>query len=78
LCRLPSIPIADPRPSILWYIAVPMNEGVRHRPLSRQDLEAILDVTKGLAAPFDLTTMLGAVVAGPTLGRPAAGGGVWL
>jgi len=55
-----------------------MNEGVRHRPLSRQDLEAILDVTKGLAAPFDLTTMLGAVVAAAKQVLHAERGSVWL
>jgi phosphoserine phosphatase len=51
---------------------------VRHRPLSREDLEAILDVTKGLAAPFDLTTMLGAVVAAAKQVLHAERGSVWL
>src|SRR5690348_15658134 len=55
-----------------------MSEVVRQRPLSRRDLEAILDVTKGLAAPFDLTTMLGAVVAAAKQVLHAERGSVWL
>jgi len=55
-----------------------MSEVVRQRPLSRRDLEAILDVTKGLAAPFDLTTMLGAVVGAAKQVLHAERGSVWL
>jgi phosphoserine phosphatase len=51
---------------------------IHHRPLSTRDLEAILDVTKGLAAPFDLTTMLGEVVAAAKQVLGAERGSVWL
>ncbi|HET9669970.1 MAG TPA: SpoIIE family protein phosphatase [Casimicrobiaceae bacterium] len=47
-------------------------------PLSAQDLEAILDVTKRLAAPFDLPTMLGAVVDAAKQVLRAERGSVWL
>jgi phosphoserine phosphatase RsbU/P len=49
-----------------------------HRPLSAQDLQAILDVTKALAAPFDLATMLGEVVAAAKQVLRAERGSVWL
>ena len=51
---------------------------IRHPTLSRHDLEAILDVTKALAAPFDLTTMLGEVVAAAKQVLRAERGSVWL
>jgi phosphoserine phosphatase len=51
---------------------------VERRPLSTQDLEAILDVTKALAAPFDLATMLGEVVAAAKQVLRAERGSVWL
>jgi sigma-B regulation protein RsbU (phosphoserine phosphatase) len=51
---------------------------IHHRPLSARDLEAILDVTKALAAPFDLTTMLGEVVAAAKQVLGAERGSVWL
>jgi len=38
-----------------------MQTPVAQRPLSVYDMEAILRVTRGLAAPFDLTTMLAEV-----------------
>jgi phosphoserine phosphatase len=47
-------------------------------PLSAQDLQAILDVTKALAAPFDLTAMLSAVVAAAKQVLRAERGSVWL
>ena len=55
-----------------------MSTTIHHRPLSARDLEAILDVTKALAAPFDLTTMLGAVVAAAKQVLNAERGSVWL
>lgn len=55
-----------------------MSTTIHHRPLSTRDLEAILDVTKGLAAPFDLTTMLGEVVAAAKQVLGAERGSVWL
>jgi len=51
---------------------------IPHPALSRHDLEAILDVTKALAAPFDLTTMLGEVVAAAKQVLRAERGSVWL
>ena len=51
---------------------------IHHRPLSARDLEAILDVTKALAAPFDLMTMLGEVVAAAKQVLGAERGSVWL
>ncbi len=55
-----------------------MSTAIHHRPLSARDLEAILDVTKGLAAPFDLATMLGEVVAAAKQVLRAERGSVWL
>ncbi|MGE5104395.1 MAG: PP2C family protein-serine/threonine phosphatase, partial [Betaproteobacteria bacterium] len=55
-----------------------MKTTIEHRPLSTRDLEAILDVTKALAAPFDLTTMLGEVVAAAKQVLHAERGSVWL
>jgi phosphoserine phosphatase len=49
-----------------------------HRPLSAQDLQAILDVTKALAAPFDLMAMLSAVVDAAKQVLRAERGSVWL
>jgi len=49
-----------------------------HRPLSRDDLQAILGVTRALAAPFDLMTMLGEVVAAAKQVLDAERGSVWL
>src|SRR5207302_6016844 len=40
-----------------------MSARPRQRQLSARDMEAILGVTSALAAPFDLMTMLGEVVA---------------
>ena len=51
---------------------------IHHRPLSTGDLEAILDVTKALAAPFDLMTMLGEVVVAAKQVLGAERGSVWL
>ena len=48
------------------------------RQLSTRDMEAILRVTRGLAAPFDLTTMLGEVVAAAKQVLGAERGSVWL
>jgi phosphoserine phosphatase RsbU/P len=62
----------------LCYIPGPMDTTFQHRPLSTQDLEAILDVTKALAAPFDLMTMLGEVVAAAKQVLRAERGSVWL
>ena len=62
----------------LCYIAARMATTIQHAPLSRQELEAILDVTKALAAPFDLTTMLGEVVAAAKQVLHAERGSVWL
>ncbi|MGE5089068.1 MAG: SpoIIE family protein phosphatase [Candidatus Levyibacteriota bacterium] len=55
-----------------------MNAPVPQRPLSVGDMEAILDVTRALAAPFDLTTMLGEVVAAAKQVLRAERGSVWL
>ena len=55
-----------------------MSTTFRHRPLSMGDMEAILEVTKGLAAPFDLMTMLGEVVAAAKQVLRAERGSVWL
>ena len=51
---------------------------IHHRPLSAQDLAAILEVTKALAAPFDLMTMLGEVVTAAKQVLGAERGSVWL
>jgi phosphoserine phosphatase len=48
------------------------------RQLSMPDMEAILRVTRGLAAPFDLMTMLGEVVAAAKQVLRAERGSVWL
>lgn len=50
----------------------------RQRQLSTRDLNAILAVTSALAAPFDLMTMLGAVVAASKQVLGADRGSVWL
>ena len=55
-----------------------MQTPVAHRPLSIHDMEAILRVTRGLAAPFDLTTMLGEVVNAAKQVLDAERGSVWL
>ena len=49
-----------------------------HPLLPAQDLDAILDVTKRLAAPFDLPAMLGAVVDAAKQVLRAERGSVWL
>ena len=49
-----------------------------HPRLSAQDLETILGVTRALAAPFDLMTMLGEVVAAAKQVLHADRGSVWL
>ena len=46
--------------------------------LSRQDMEAILDVTRALAAPFDLMTMLATVTAAARQVLRAERSSVWL
>lgn len=46
--------------------------------LSRQDIEAILSVTRALAAPFDLSTMLGEVSAAARTVLHAERSSVWL
>jgi len=55
-----------------------LTSAVQHRPLSASDLQAILDVTKALAEPFDLTTMLNEVVAAAKQVLQAERGSVWL
>ena len=55
-----------------------MSTAVQNRPLSASDLQAILDVTTALAEPFDLTTMLGEVVAAAKQVLQAERGSVWL
>jgi len=55
-----------------------MQTPVAQRPLSVHDMEAILRVTRGLAAPFDLTTMLGEVVNAAKQVLDAERGSVWL
>ena len=55
-----------------------MQTPVAQRPLSVHDMEAILRVTRGLAAPFDLTTMLGEVVSAAKQVLGAERGSVWL
>jgi sigma-B regulation protein RsbU (phosphoserine phosphatase) len=50
----------------------------RQRRLSTRDMRTILDVTSALAAPFDLMTMLGAVVAAAKQVLAAERGSVWL
>jgi phosphoserine phosphatase len=55
-----------------------MSAGKRRRQLSTRDLKAILEVTSALAAPFDLMTMLGEVVAAARKVLSADRGSVWL
>ena len=55
-----------------------MTARTRQRPLSVGDLEAILDVTRALASPFDLMTMLAEVVAAAKQVLEADRGSVWL
>jgi phosphoserine phosphatase RsbU/P len=55
-----------------------MQAATGQRPLSIHDMEAILRVTRGLAAPFDLTTMLNEVVAAAKQVLSAERGSVWL
>ena len=55
-----------------------MQAPTKARRLSMDDMEAILRVTRGLAAPFDLTTMLGEVVAAAKQVLGAERGSVWL
>jgi phosphoserine phosphatase len=55
-----------------------MHAPVHERQLSTRDMEAILRVTRGLAAPFDLTTMLGEVVGAAKQVLGAERGSVWL
>jgi phosphoserine phosphatase len=55
-----------------------MSAGKRRRQLSTRDLKAILEVTSALAAPFDLMTMLGEVVAAAKVVLGAERGSVWL
>jgi sigma-B regulation protein RsbU (phosphoserine phosphatase) len=55
-----------------------MNARARQRQLSARDMRAILEVTSALAAPFDLMTMLGEVVAAAKQVLGAERGSVWL
>ncbi len=55
-----------------------MSARERHRGLSARDMRAILEVTSALAAPFDLMTMLGEVVAAAKQVLGADRGSVWL
>jgi phosphoserine phosphatase len=55
-----------------------MSAGKRRRQLSTRDLKSILEVTSALAAPFDLMTMLGEVVAAARKVLGADRGSVWL
>ena len=55
-----------------------MSTQAPQRSLSVRDLEAILGVTRALAAPFDLTTMLGEVVNAAKQVLRADRGSVWL
>src|SRR5947207_13392845 len=58
--------------------ACSLNARPRLRQLSAHDMEAILGVTSALAAPFDLMTMLGEVVAAAKQVLGADRGSVWL
>jgi phosphoserine phosphatase len=55
-----------------------VRSGPRRSRLSTQDLETLLGVTNALAAPFDLMTMLGAVVDAAKQVLKADRGSVWL
>lgn len=55
-----------------------MNVRTRPRRLSTRDLGTILEVTSALAAPFDIMTMLGEVVAAAKQVLGAERGSVWL
>src|SRR5947209_9935683 len=55
-----------------------LNARPRQRQLSARDMEVILGVTSALAAPFDLMTMLGEVVAAAKQVLSADRGSVWL
>lgn len=55
-----------------------MNEQPPQRGLSAQDLQKILDVTRALAAPFDLLAMLGEVTAAARQVLQAERASVWL
>ncbi len=55
-----------------------MQERRRVDALSREDMEAILDVTRALAAPFDLLTMLATVTAAARQVLRAERSSVWL
>ncbi len=55
-----------------------MSEAAQHRQLSALDLRRILGVTRALAAPFDLTTMLAEVVNAAAQVLDAERGSVWL
>ena len=55
-----------------------MGAKTRQRRLSSRDMRAILGVTSALAAPFDLMTMLGEVVAAAKQVLSAERGSVWL
>src|SRR5271154_7260510 len=55
-----------------------MSARTRQRRLSTRDMRAILEVTSALAAPFDLLTMLGEVVAAAKQVLGADRGSVWL
>src|SRR5439155_23758816 len=58
--------------------ACSLNARPRQRQLSARDMEVILGVTSALAAPFDLMTMLGEVVAAAKQVLSADRGSVWL
>jgi phosphoserine phosphatase len=55
-----------------------MNDATEQRQLSAEDLRALLAVTRGLAAPFDLMTMLAEVVDAAKQVLKAERGSIWL
>ena len=67
-----------PAKAALLLHSAAMQASVATRQLSMSDMEAILRVTRGLAAPFDLRTMLGEVVAAAKQVLRAERGSVWL
>jgi len=60
------------------HVATPAHAPQIRRPLSRDDLEAILAVTRALAAPFDLPTMLAEVTTAAMRVLHAERCSVWL
>jgi len=62
----------------LCYISAAMASVLESRPLAASDLQAILAVTRSLAAPFDLLTMLGEVINAAKQVLHADRASVWL